>query len=312
MKRVAIALVGLAALALAWLMAGFLPRELGRAPAVAPAGPPVPAVALRLAVLHTGQMHTRAALAFRGGSWSDRRRFVMPVLLVEHPRGRLLIDAGFGRHVGAHFRATPRLLQWTTRYEHGVPAVRQLAAMGLPAAGLDGVIVTHSHWDHVSGLADLPEVPVYLSHAEREFIDSGHEMAALMRTMRTGPWRRYDFPDGPYLGFEASRDWFGDGSLVVVPAPGHTPGSVIVFVHRSDGLHLALIGDAAWQSEGVTWPAEKPWIASRAADHDPAALRRLLLRLHALQQAVPGLMILPAHDARAWERLAGQLQDPSA
>ena len=60
MKRVAIALVGLAALALAWLMAGFLPRELGRAPAVAPAGPPVPAVALRLAVLHTGQMRLHA------------------------------------------------------------------------------------------------------------------------------------------------------------------------------------------------------------------------------------------------------------
>ena len=43
-------------------------------------------------------------------------------------------------------------------------------------------------------------------------------------------YEEYGFKGGPYVGFSVSHDVYGDGSIVVVPASGHTPGSVIIFV----------------------------------------------------------------------------------
>ena len=52
--------------------------------------------------LPTGTYETRAAFAVRGGSFRDKRRFAATAILVQHPKGDLLIDAGFGSGVAAH------------------------------------------------------------------------------------------------------------------------------------------------------------------------------------------------------------------
>jgi len=48
-----------------------------------------------------------------------------------------------------------------------------------------------------------------------------------------------------YMGLTQSRDLYGDGSIVIVPAPGHTPGSVVVFVTLPGGARYAFVGDLA-------------------------------------------------------------------
>ncbi len=77
-----------------------------------------------------------------------------------------------------------------------------------------------------------------------------------MRSLATGetrpPWRaassdiryeEYVFEGGPYLGFPKSHDVWADGSIVVVPARGHTPGSVIIFVNLPTKKRYAFLGD---------------------------------------------------------------------
>ncbi len=49
----------------------------------------------------------------------------------------------------------------------------------------------------------------------------------------------YDFRSGPYLGFAESHDVYGDGSVVIALAGGHTTGSVIVFVTLPSGRRYA-------------------------------------------------------------------------
>ena len=51
--------------------------------------------------LPTGTYQTRAAFAVRGGSFRDKRHFAATAVLVRHPEGDLLIDAGFGSGVAA-------------------------------------------------------------------------------------------------------------------------------------------------------------------------------------------------------------------
>src|SRR5438445_5329806 len=134
--------------------------------------PPVsPPAGMSISALPTGSMESRAAFAFRGGAWNDIRQFSMTALLVRHPKGNLLIDTGFGKNVDEHVKMMPALMQKMTTYSKGTAVAAQLAGGGIAPGDLAGVILTHAHWDHVSGLDDLGGVPVMVDAAEKGFID---------------------------------------------------------------------------------------------------------------------------------------------
>ena len=113
----------------------------------------------------------------------------------------------------------------------------------------------------------------------------------------------YSFEGGPYLGFPRSHDVYGDGAIVVVPAPGHTPGSVIVFLALPDGQRLAMLGDLVWQREGITEREERPWVWRFFGDSDEAQVREHILHMASLAARFPELKLIPAHEARAFDAL---------
>lgn len=265
----------------------------------APAHPPA---GMTIAALPSGATQSTAAMAYEGGRGDDKRTFVAGAILVDHPKGRLLFDAGYGRALAEHFKTAPKLMQLSVKPHLDQPVAEQLAAAGIAPSSLKAVVLTHAHWDHVSGLANLPGVPVWVSREELAFINSGDAAGKLARDLGLKTYQAYDFPDGPYLGFDRSWDVFKDGSVVLVLAPGHTPGSIVAFINPPDGKRYALIGDTAWQAEGVDLPAQKPML-TRFVDHDAAATKAMLERLHAIKLALPQLVVVPAHDNRVWETL---------
>jgi len=195
---------------------------------------------------------------------------------------------------------TPWIGQQLSSYARGTPAADQLAARGIAPTSLRGIVLTHAHWDHTSGIPDFPGVPVLVPEAERSFIASDADESAQIRGFTDVRYEVYPFDGAPYLGFPRSHDVFGDGSVVSVPAPGHTPGSVVVFVTLAgDGGRYAFIGDLSWTHEGIEWPAERPWLPRSLVDRDAGAARANLRHLHALLQAQPDLRIVPAHDRQA-------------
>jgi glyoxylase-like metal-dependent hydrolase (beta-lactamase superfamily II) len=300
--------LGAVALAMNLIVAMFLTTyRSSPLPSPAPfAGPLPPAsspAGMALFQLPTGVIHRTAAFGYRGGAFSDRRDFVMTAALVQHPRGDLLIDTGLGREIETQLPLMPLSFRMLTDYEPGRPAADQLDAAGYDRTRLRGILLTHAHWDHVSGMADFPGVPVLITADERRFIDRGDWVTAIARSVSGVRYEVYDFEGGPYLGFPRSHDVFGDGSVVVVHAPGHTPGSVIVFVALSDSRRFAFTGDLAWQREGITEREERPWLVRRSADDDPEQVRGSLLRMAAVAQRFPQLTLVPAHDARGFTSL---------
>ena len=111
----------------------------------------------------------------------------------------------------------------------------------------------------------------------------------------------YEFEGGVYLGFPGSHDVYGDGAIMIVPAPGHTPGSVVVFLTLPNGKRYAMIGDIAWQREGVVNRKERPWLQRTLGDWAPAQVRENLQHMAAIGERFPGITIVPAHDARGFE-----------
>ena len=226
--------------------------------------------------LVAGVNHRVAAFAYRGGSLFERRDFSMAGALVKHPKGDLLIDTGFGRDIDKQFRTLPWTVRAITFYNLWRPAADQLRDIGYDPKSLRAILLTHSHWDHVSGLPDFPDVPVWVTQQEHEFIRKSGDMD-FCRLFTGIRYEEYGFEGGPYLGFPASHDVYADGSIVVVPAFGHTPGSVVIFVTLPSGTHYAFVGDIVWQLEGITEREERPWVTRRRADTDAEANSENLL-----------------------------------
>lgn len=274
-----------------------IPRA--EAPGALPAASP-PA-SMRVEVIRTARIHRSAAFAYRGGTMFDGRDFAMNAILVRHPRGDILIDAGIGRDIDAQLRAFPWVFRALTSLERGQSVSEQLANVGYEVANLKGVLLTHAHWDHVSGLAELGATPVLVTGEEQRWIEEGGAAMGFTRALRDIHYERYALDGGPYAGFERSHDVYGDGSIVLVSVPGHTPGSVAVFVTPPTKPRYLFIGDLAWQLEGIHRREERPWLTRTFADADPVAARQSIARVAALAEADPELVIVPAHDARAYE-----------
>ncbi|WP_079063023.1 MBL fold metallo-hydrolase [Streptacidiphilus griseoplanus] len=245
--------------------------------------------------LPTGTYDVRAWFAFKGGSFRDKRRFAATAVLVRHPQGDLLIDAGFGADVAAHMRTQP----WFARAPyHATSTVNdQLDAVGYDRERLSGVLVTHAHWDHVGGLDQL-RVPVWINPSELRYAAEDRDGRVFQAVSKEREIHQYQFEDKPYLGFPASYDVYGDGSVVVALAGGHTTGSVIVFVTLPTGKRYAFIGDLTWQLEGVTRLAERPLLLRKLADSDEEQVREGLRRIASFAGR---MQVVPAHDLGSYE-----------
>jgi glyoxylase-like metal-dependent hydrolase (beta-lactamase superfamily II) len=284
-------------------------------PGPLPASVPIPDArppdGMELVAVPTGVNKRVAAYAFRRGSIFDRRDFYIGSALIKHPQGDLLVDTGFGRDIAQQFSTLPRYFQAITRYEVWKPAADQLRAARYDLGRLRAILLTHAHWDHMSGLPDFPGLPVMVTARDRAFFESSAAQGP-SGPPRFGPpftetpfnWQVLDFEGGPYLGFARSHDVYGDGSIVCVPAPGHTPGSIVVFVTLPRNVRYALVGDLVWQREGLTRRVERPRLIQLLGDTDPDGTRQNLLRMVSVMQSIPGMIVVPSHDQRAYAEMA--------
>lgn len=302
-------LPALGVLALSALLLAGLDRPLDAAAIARAQGlPPIPATlpaarppaGLDFRILETSRSRgTLEAFVVGGGSWLRIRRPVHRAVLVRHPQGHFLFDLGLGRTVDRQFAVNGLFHRQVFAYGPVDPAADQLARAGRAALPLAFAVPSHMHWDHVSGLPDFPELPLLVPAAERAEAAAGRApyfLASQFAAHRR--WRELRFEGGPYLGFAAHHDLFGDGAAVLVPLGGHTAGQVGLFLTLPSGARYLFSGDVSWTLDGIARPADRGWLTRRLLhlDHDEAANQAALVQLHRLMRTHPALRIVPAHD----------------
>jgi glyoxylase-like metal-dependent hydrolase (beta-lactamase superfamily II) len=257
-----------------------------------------PQTDVSLSILKTGKMISQQMFSWRGGKFGETQEFGMAAILVRHPKAMFLFDAGFGKNVDDHVKTMPWLMQKLTTYEKEVPAEVQLRYGGITPDKIDMIFISHSHWDHVSGLEDFPGVTVRMPSDELEFIRRHRYSGLIDQFIDKLKVSTFEFAAKPYENFERSFDLFDDGSVVFVPLPGHTEGSMGMFVNLPSGKRFFFIGDLTWAIEGIQLPAERPWLARRLVDYDETEVRRSIVKVYYLMKQYPDMIIVPAHDRR--------------
>ncbi len=205
----------------------------------------------------TGRVRPKRASSgvrrYLGGGWSDET-LPVNVFLLHHPDGLCLFDTGqtaAAARPGYFPRWHPflRLARFELGPEDEITA--QLARAEIDPGSVRWVVLSHLHTDHVGGVGSFPGTELIVSRVEWE---RARGLAGRLRGYLPWPGGAPVVVDlaGPPVGpFAGSFDVAGDGRLLLVPTPGHTPGHVSLVVRDEDGGFF-LGGDIAHS------PAELP------------------------------------------------------
>jgi N-acyl homoserine lactone hydrolase len=213
---------------------------------------------------------------------------VVPCYLIVHPKGTLMWDAGAIPDSAFHGDKPVTLRDDSDTVVSSRPLLPQLAALGYPPETITYVAFSHYHFDHVAN-ANAFAGSTWLVHAtERDAMfaaGAGHASAYdQLRHSKT-----VILPNTDY-------DVFGDGSVVIKYAPGHTPGHQVLALRLPKTGPVLIAGDL-WHYTAERTATKAPQdeenkeqtLASRAAmeaylkqsgaqlwiEHDPVTFQRL-------------------------------------
>lgn len=258
---------------------------------------------VQLDLLDTGFCTARSSLIATGTGWAEVRCHA-PAFLIRHAvRGAILFDTGYAPRLAEAFAQWPdRLYKYVTPTTFGTPVVEGLQRFGVRASDVSMVIVSHLHADHVAGLRDFPQSRFVITRGALTLQQVSRGVDAVRRGIvqqlfpanfpqRSDVIDRFAHAALPHLG--ATHDLFGDGSIRLLPLPGHARGQLGALLRTQAG-EVLLCADGAWTSQAFR-ELRAPHLVTALMQDDMSSVRTTLRAIHDFALTHPGVTILPTH-----------------
>jgi N-acyl homoserine lactone hydrolase len=215
---------------------------------------------MKLQFLSAGRVRLKKSVYVRTADRSET--FEAPVIsaLIRHKQGNVLFDTGCHPSVVEHGEERWGALMMkvmTPLMSAEETLLPSLACVGIAPEDIDVVICSHFHPDHC-GCNEFFKRATILAHARE--IEAANGAGA-----EAAGYLRADWDHGqPMEAVNGEHDVFGDGRVVLIPLPGHTPGSLGAAVHLDRDGSFLLASDAVSLRESLdtdtsprnTWNAD--------------------------------------------------------
>jgi len=265
---------------------------------------------MKIYFLSTGFGSVAKGLFVQDAGW---RNVCFPILsvLIERDNDLVLFDTGIGTRIDQEMRP---LIYWGNLFFHRCimrtqfmpqrdALMHRLPRLGFQPSDVKNVIISHLHWDHAGGMRDFPNAHFIVNGKEwnfatqlagvqlyknafikEQFCESGLDIE-LMETDLSKP----------FLNFPASHDIFGDGSMVLVDLPGHSPGLMGLYVTMPSGRRFLFSADTFYFPEGLEQRMPKSALMQSLVSESPEA-GSSINRVYELMNSDPELVIVGSHD----------------
>jgi len=245
---------------------------------------------MKMHFLSGGRLRMRKNIFLPDADRSETIELPVSSALLRHGQANVLFDTGchpsVPENAEARWGGLAKLM--TPIMQPGEHVLSGLAALGLAPEDIDMVINSHLHPDHC-GCNEFFRKATFLVH--------GEEMAAARAPGSEAMGyiaADWDVPM-PVDEVAGQRDVFGDGRIVLLHLPGHTPGSIGALTQLERSGTFLLAGDTVSLRQtldtGVvprnTWNGE--------------ALLKSLAEIRRIEAS--GATIVCSHDAAQWETL---------
>jgi len=244
---------------------------------------------MKMHALSGGRVRMRRSVYVPEADRSETIELPVSCFLLRHPQGNVLFDTGCHPSVAEdpvpHWGGMAKIM--TPIMPPGVNVLTGLAGIGFSADDVDVVVCSHLHPDHCGCNAFFKRASVIVH--EKEITAARAPNAEPMGYLAS----EWDF--GTFDQLSAQRDLFGDDRIVLIPLPGHTPGSIGALTQLERSGRFLLAGDTVSLRETLdtgilprnTWNAD--------------ALSKSLDEVRRIEAS--GATVLCSHDAGQWDTL---------
>ena len=245
---------------------------------------------MKLHFVSAGRLRLKKSIYDKTADRSETFEAPVSSALIRHRQGNVLFDTGCHPSVVEHGEA-----RWGSLMKVMTPVMRaedtllpNLACVGVTPDDIDVVVNSHFHPDHCGCNEFFKKATVLVHAREIEAANApGAEAAGYLRA----DWDHGQTTDA----VNGERDVFGDGRLVLIPLPGHTPGTMGAKVNLDSGGSFLLASDAVSLRQNLdadtvprnTWNAE--------------ALLKSFAEIRRIEQS--GATIVCGHDEAQWQGL---------
>jgi len=177
----------------------------------------------------------------------------VPFYLIRHPHGNVLVDGGnplpVARDPRAHWGRLADIFEVHMSEEEHCAA--QLHRHGFAPESVTHVVQTHLHIDHTGALGHFPAAEVVVHADELDSAQTGEQ--PLARGYVTAD---FEHPELNWRTFTGELDLFGDGTVQLLPTPGHSAGHVSLLLELEQTGPILITADAV--DNRAQWEGAQP------------------------------------------------------
>jgi N-acyl homoserine lactone hydrolase len=245
---------------------------------------------MKLNFLAAGRLRMKKSIYVPGADRSETIDLPVSSALIRHKRGNVLFDTGCHPSVvdNAEGRWGPLAKVMNPIMSVGETLLPSLACTGLEPDDIDIVVNSHFHPDHC-GCNQFFRKATILAHAKE--IEAANAPGA-----ENAGYLKADWNYGQAIeAVSGEKDLFGDSSVVLLPLPGHTPGTLGALVGLDRDGQFLLASDSVSLRQNLD------------ADAAPRNTWNVDQQLKTFEEVrrieKDGATVICGHDDRQWQGL---------